>query len=300
MLLPIADALTYLHGQQIIHRDIKPANILISSTGVVKLADLGLMKDLGSMSRLTRTNMGLGTLQFASPEQFDDAGTVDARSDVYSLAVTLYSAITGEPPFGKGAVASVLQRKLDNKFVAPMQKAPNLRSAVDTAIRMAMHADAAQRPASVAEFVAYLTGWKKYAADVKPPGMAGTPNIPAGPTKKAPHERRASERYEVEVTGNCRAAGTGKRWASAVMDISTTGMCLQVNRRFEPGSILEVAMSLNPDDSEVNQLAHVRWVKAADSKAWLLGCEFVNQMSSADLETLFNSQMDRTRVTKKE
>jgi serine/threonine protein kinase len=298
--LPIADALTYLHGKKIIHRDIKPANILVASSGHVKLADLGLMKDLGSISRLTRTNVGLGTLHFASPEQFDDGGAADARSDIYSLAATLYTALTGEPPFGKGPVMSVLQRKLGNQFEAPIQKLPNLRTAVDFAIRMALHAEPAQRPASVAEFIAYLTGWKKYPADVQPPGIIGAVSVSSKITKKAQHERRANERYEVEVAGSCRAAGTGRRWASAVMDISTTGMCVQVSRRFEPGSVLEFAILVDPNDSAINQLACVRWIKAVDSKAWLLGCEFAQEMSREDLETLFNTQLDQTKVTKME
>ena len=114
--------------------------------------------------------MGLGTLQFASPEQFDDAGTADERSEIDSLAATLYTALTGSAPFGKGPVLSVMQRKLSNQFEPPLHKLPGLRVAVDTAIRMALHAEPKYRPASVAEFVAYLTGWKKYPAGVQPPG----------------------------------------------------------------------------------------------------------------------------------
>ena len=84
------------------------------------------------------------------------------------------------------------------------------------------------------------------------------------------------------------------------MDISTTGLCLHVERRFEPGSVLEVAISINAADSAINRLAHVRWIKAVDAHAWLLGCEFVQKMSSDVLDAIFNAHMERTRVTKKD
>lgn len=296
LLLPVADALTYLHRRQIVHRDIKPGNILISSQGQVKLADLGLVKDLGSMSQLTRTNMGLGTIQFASPEQFDDAATSDARSDVYSLAATLYAALTGENPFGKGTTSQIVQRKLLNQFEAPIQKLPKLRPAVDAAIRLGMHAERDRRPESVSEFVAYLTGWKKVPADIALPGKVTHVDAPTRMPKKTTHERRTSARYEIEIASDCRTAlgAASQRWASTIVDISTTGVCLQSSRRFEPGSLVEVVFSTQSDDSAVTHLTRVRWNKETDSDSWLHGCEFVQPISDDDLETVFSGLMDHT------
>jgi serine/threonine protein kinase len=301
ILLPVADALTYLHGKNIIHRDIKPSNILMTADGKVKLADLGLVKDLDSTSRLTRTKTGLGTLQFASPEQFDNAAAADARSDIYSLAATVYMALTGEFPFGKGTVTSMMMRKLTNQFIAPIQKVPKLRPAVDAAIRMAMHAEAKFRPESVSDFVALLTGWKKYPADIELPGKM----VEAAPVTKAPQvaqkaadERRKDARYELHAIGSCRSPidTGGKLWASAIIDISKTGVCLQSKRRFDPGSVVEIMVSISPDESVITELARVRWNKPAEDKSWQHGCEFVNAMTQEEMESILANLKDKTKM----
>jgi serine/threonine protein kinase len=242
--------------------------------------------------------MGLGTIQFASPEQFDDAAASDVRSDIYSLAATLYTALTGENPFGKGTMLQLVQRKLMNQFVAPIQKLPTLRPAVDAAIRMALQSERDKRPESVSEFVAYLTGWKKIAAAAPLPG-AITNVAPLGKvTKKSADERRVNTRYEVEVTGDCRPAigAASQRWGSTIMDISTTGVCLQAPRRFEPGSLLEIVFSVKPDDSAVTHLTRVRWNKGIEGDTWLHGCEFVKPIAEGDLEAVFSDLMENTRA----
>ena len=301
VLLPVADALTYLHKKKIIHRDIKPSNILMTSDGKVKLADLGLVKDLDSVSRLTRLKMGLGTLQFASPEQFDNASAADPRSDVYSLAATIYMALTGEYPFGMGTVTSMMMRKLTNQFVAPIQKLPKLRPAVDAAIRMAMHAEAKFRPESISDFVAFLTGWKKYPADIELPGKV----VEAAPVTKAAKvvqkesdDRRKDFRYELQAIGSCRVPIDvgGQLWASAIVDISKTGLCLQSKKRFERGSVVEIMVSVNPDESVITELARVRWNKPAPDKSWQHGCEFVNAMTQEEMEAILANLNDKTKM----
>lgn len=90
------DALNYTHAMGIVHRDIKPSNLFLDKKGNIKLLDFGIAKVRESMS-MTRTGMMMGTLMYMSPEQVKDPKRVDAKSDIYSLAVSFVHLLTGKP-----------------------------------------------------------------------------------------------------------------------------------------------------------------------------------------------------------
>ena len=94
----LCDGLSRAHEQGIVHRDIKPANVLLTKDGVPKLTDFGLAKADVSNHQMTVTGAVLGTPDFMPPEQRRDAAEVDARSDLWSLAATLYQMVTGRSP----------------------------------------------------------------------------------------------------------------------------------------------------------------------------------------------------------
>src|SRR5262245_47653979 len=100
----VAEALRHAMDQfGVIHRDVKPANVLLTASGDVKLADLGLAKSVAGATPnraagYTSPGIALGTPRYMSPEQFSDASQVDHRADIYSLGATLYHMLSGEAP----------------------------------------------------------------------------------------------------------------------------------------------------------------------------------------------------------
>jgi hypothetical protein len=92
------EALQYVHDQQIVHRDIKPANLIdVPDTGGVVLVDFGIARQIGDEEQVDAGTVGIGTPRYMAPEVFA-GGTVSARSDVFSLAATLWTLLAGKPP----------------------------------------------------------------------------------------------------------------------------------------------------------------------------------------------------------
>ncbi len=93
----VAEALEYAHKQGVLHRDVKPSNLLLDTQGTVWVTDFGLAKAADDQQNLTHTGDVLGTLRYMPPEAFE--GKTDARSDVYSLGLTLYEMLAFRPAF---------------------------------------------------------------------------------------------------------------------------------------------------------------------------------------------------------
>jgi serine/threonine protein kinase len=94
-----AAALQHAHENGMVHRDIKPSNLMLSTSGQVKLLDLGIARFVQGQTTLTETGHVMGTLDYMAPEQAGDSRNVDIRADIYSLGCTMYYLLTGVPPF---------------------------------------------------------------------------------------------------------------------------------------------------------------------------------------------------------
>ena len=151
-----ADALGFAHDRGIVHRDVKPENILFSA-GHALVADFGIARLATSPSSQPLTVQGIvvGTPAYMSPEQ-GFGGEVDARSDVYSLAVVVYEMLTGKVPFASPAAGSWSQFGLSR--VPPSLRAdrPEIPEAVEEILIRALAPSAQDRPAGARELAAEL------------------------------------------------------------------------------------------------------------------------------------------------
>lgn len=111
-------ALNHTSAAGIVHRDIKPSNIMLTTSGRVKVVDLGLARrdTTDSIGDITVAGTTLGTFDYIAPEQARDPRNADGRSDIYSLGCTMYHMLTGRPPYPEG---TALQKLLDHQGKSP-------------------------------------------------------------------------------------------------------------------------------------------------------------------------------------
>jgi len=115
-----AKALDYAHRRSLVHRDIKPANLIFDEEGRVRVADFGLARALAEASWTEPTGAVVGTARYAAPEQVRGQ-RLDAKADVYSLALVLLEAVTGEVPFAADTTIATLMARLERPLTAPKE-----------------------------------------------------------------------------------------------------------------------------------------------------------------------------------
>ena len=142
-------ALENAHKQGMVHRDIKPENILVTTEGVVKVADFGLARAYAE-SRATQAGTVTGTVQYLSPEQIRGE-PADPRSDLYSLGIVTYELLTGKLPFTGETAMAIAYKHLSHRVPAPSAAVPSVPAELDAFVASATDRDRELRPESAAE-----------------------------------------------------------------------------------------------------------------------------------------------------
>jgi serine/threonine protein kinase len=155
LVLQACQALECAHQHNIVHRDIKPANMLLRNDNFLLLSDFGIAKILESNTVLTRTGVGIGTPQYMSPEQSTGSPNVGPRSDIYSLGIVLYQAVTGRVPYGSpgDAPLTISLKHVNEPLPPPRQFAPDLPPMVEQVIIKALEKDQDHRFQSATEMI---------------------------------------------------------------------------------------------------------------------------------------------------
>jgi serine/threonine-protein kinase len=150
----VAEGLAYAHERGVVHRDIKPANIMIDEKGRAKLMDFGLAR-MRLADHKTTTGMVLGTPRYMSPEQI--AGEpVDARSDIFSLGIVLYEALTGTRLFSGEGIEQVQHSIMNVEPVPPTRVTPGIPAMLDFVVARALKRDPKVRYQDAREFAGDL------------------------------------------------------------------------------------------------------------------------------------------------
>lgn len=228
----VADGLAYAHARGVIHRDIKPTNIMVTDEGVVKITDFGIAR-MRSSEVKTMTGLVLGSPRYMSPEQVT-GGTLDPRTDVFSLGIVLYELLTGRSPFQAESIHAAMYQALNTTPVPPSRVNAALPRILDFIVAKAIAKEPANRYRDAAQMAADLRTslgqpphrrpLSALAPDVRAPGAtaAVTVDLPVA-AGEAPVSSDRQTTTTVSLSGAFDSSAATLRLLAIAKDASATG-----------------------------------------------------------------------------
>ena len=193
IVLQVARALEHSHARGFIHRDVKPKNIMITKDGVVKLADMGLAREVSDYETAeAEAGRAYGTPYYISPEQIRGEINIDFRADIYSLGATLYHMVTGKVPFEASTPSAVMHKHLKEPLVPADHVNVDLSSGIGEIVEVMMAKRRADRYSSTTELIVDIEAV-----------LSGNPPL------------RARERYDQGLLGRIADSGVTVSTATA-------------------------------------------------------------------------------------
>ncbi len=273
----VLQAAGYAHRQGIVHRDLKPQNVIVDPEGKAVVTDFGIAR--AGVSEITQTGSVMGTPHYLSPEGaqgFD----VTAVSDLYSIGVMLYEALTGRVPFEGESAVAVAMKQVSQMPQRPSSIQPRVSPALDAVVMRALEKDPGQRFQSAEAFIAALD------QAMREPGGAGRgttsfaalPPVVAVPVDEEDPEERRRRRRNWWILGALVAIligaligllltrdtttpvpsvhGRSLQRAEEILEnagFSIKQPPLEVHRQVEPGTVLEQDPRASPPAREANE-----------------------------------------------
>src|ERR671910_1052247 len=196
----ILNAARFAHRKGIVHRDLKPQNVLIDEDGRARVADFGIAR--GESSDITATGSVMGTAQYLSPEQAQGKETTPA-SDIYSIGVILYEALTGRVPFEADSAVAVALKQVSETPRRPSAINPNVPPALDPVVMRALAKDPEARFRDADAFLSGLDAAERAPDRPRPEDTAAFAAVtPAGertdlrePEEEEEERRRSRARW---------------------------------------------------------------------------------------------------------
>ena len=223
----VLEALAYAHRHGVVHRDIKPSNILVGTDDRVKLTDFGIASRSGD-PRLTSEGVALGSLFYMSPEQMK-AEPVDSRSDVYSVGVTLYEMLTGQPPVQGTSFYSILKAHMEERPRPVTELAPDVPAELSRILAKSLEKTPEARFQTAGEFRDALSGLargsKPHAAAR---GVLGERESSEIPSARRPLPVEITPRPEHVPTPVRQTSTAEKPWDPAVLETARKNLAVFV------------------------------------------------------------------------